>query len=68
MSKRRPFRKSNGRFRRGTIADFGMNHCENCGRFYEIKEPEISDSGFVNPVAMAQVRNAPCPHCKGEDE
>jgi len=50
-------RGGGGRFKRATIADFGMAVCSACNRFFEAKVmPE--DDPFPMPV---RVKN--CPHC-----
>lgn len=52
-------RRTNGTYRRTTLADMGHQSCTACGRFYPMPEPKRDAHGFISP----QRKTSPCPHC-----
>jgi hypothetical protein len=61
LNKRLIPRATGGQFRRTTIEDFGMAHCESCHSIYTPDLRSFS-SRFIDPFAMADARKA-CTNC-----
>lgn len=56
-------RRSNGRFRKATLRDFGMASCDRCGAIYT---PDLSKltPGFIDPIELNRLMKQ-CPRCDG---
>jgi hypothetical protein len=62
---RRYFRKAAGRFRRATLADFGMSCCEKCGAIFTPALPP--STGLVDPRDFRKAQQF-CAACGGSPE
>lgn len=68
MSARIHARRSNGRFRRGSLADIGMACCPKCGAIYvpDLSPENIAGASglFIDPLRLSKAQRT-CPVCDG---
>ncbi len=64
MGHRIQSRRSNGRFRRITLADIGMACCPKCGAIYTFDLSQFNGQRFIDPRELNRAM-ATCPVCDG---
>lgn len=57
-------RRSNGRFRYGTLVDIGMSCCPKCGTIYRPDLAQLKGERFIDPCALSRALST-CPICDG---
>ena len=57
-------RRVGGQFRKSTLADIGMGHCEDCNCLFTV---EVSNGEFIDP-RQVNLFGRKCPACRGSTE